>query len=64
MIYNSYGIDDMQDFVLMIYTATPRFIGDLRSIRKSGKILIFIMVFYKTFFIVYNLFIDFFIVFR
>ena len=21
MIYNSYGIDDMQDFVLMIYTA-------------------------------------------
>ena len=23
MIYNSYGIDDMQDFVLMIYTASP-----------------------------------------
>ena len=23
MIYNSYGIDDMQDSVLVIYTATP-----------------------------------------
>ena len=43
-IYNSNGIDDMQDSVLMIYTASPWFLWECEFIRKNGKNIFFIVL--------------------
>ena len=42
MIYNSCGIDDMQDYVLTIYTASPWFMQEFKFIRKTAKSLFFV----------------------
>ena len=44
MIYNFYEIDDMQDSVLMIYTALPWFMREFEFIRNNAKNIFFVVL--------------------